>query len=379
MLLWIIAGALAGSVLFFQLGGLVADFAPQELAVRESSSSLQRIIDNPVNAPHKLGQLVLQTVGFNGPMAMRSVSALYGLLVIFLFFSVLRHWFTMRMAILGTVLFAVSSWFLHVARLGTPDILQAGILALVACGLWLRFSKQRSWAILIASLVAIVCLYIPGMVWFVIALAIWQGPIILKELKRMPALPIILTGLASLVLLAPLIIASFRRPMLLANLAGLPEQFIGWQAIGKNFISIPVQLFARGPDNPVLWLGRLPILDVFSIAMFVLGTYYLYFRRRLDRTKLLLGILVVGSLLTALGGLVSLTILLPFVYIIITVGLSLMLQQWFTVFPRNPLARSLGVVLLSAALLVTVYYHTTRYFIAWPNNPQTQQAFNQNS
>ena len=375
--LYIIAFCAVSSLLFFRLEALVPNFAAPELAARESSNSIRQIIDNPVNAPHKLGQFVLQTAGLEGPLAMRAASAAFGVLAVYLFFLVIQSWFTTRVAVLGSLLFATSSWFLHIARLGTPDILLMGILALLVCGMWLRFSKKRSSAVFITGIVTAVSLYIPGLVGFVIVFGLWKRQVIIRELRRIPANLTATMALVSLLLITPLIIAITRDPQLLKTLVGLPQFFIGWEAMARNLLDIPIQLFARGPDNPVLWLGRLPILDIFSTVMFALGIYCLYVKRRLDRSKLLMGVLVSGSLLVALGGAVNLTLLLPFVYMVVTFGLALMLRQWFVVFPRNPLARNVGVVLLGIVVALSAFYHLSHYFIAWPNAPATRQAFSQ--
>jgi hypothetical protein len=54
---------------------------------------------------------------------------------------------------------------------------------------------------------------------------------------------------------------------------------------------------------------------------------------------------------------------------------ALLLQQWFTVFPRNPLARLIGVLMVSLLVVLSAYYNTRHYFVAWPKNSQTEQVF----
>jgi hypothetical protein len=104
------------------------------------------------------------------------------------------------------------------------------------------------------------------------------------------------------------------------------------------------------------------------------GVYWYFFLRRLDRTKLLLGGLVGGAILSALS-IDALPILLPFIYLLAGAGMTLLLQQWFTVFPRNPLARNIGVGLIAVLLAFVGYYHMHRYFVAWPHTPETKQAY----
>jgi hypothetical protein len=50
-------------------------------------------------------------------------------------------------------------------------------------------------------------------------------------------------------------------------------------------------------------------------------------------------------------------------------GIVEILQRWLESFPRNPVARSIGVCLLVAAIGFTSFYHLQRYFVAWGNNP----------
>lgn len=111
--------------------------------------------------------------------------------------------------------------------------------------------------------------------------------------------------------------------------------------------------------------------------MVIIGVYAYAFRYKLDRTKLLAGIFIVGSLLVALGGGVTISFLMPFVYIVVAGGVALMLQQWSTVFPRNPVAKTLATTLMSIVVALVAFYHINHYFIAWPNAPETHSAFQQ--
>jgi hypothetical protein len=66
---------------------------------------------------------------------------------------------------------------------------------------------------------------------------------------------------------------------------------------------------------------------------------------------------------------------MPFIFIMVAGGMALMLQQWFTVFPYNPVAKTLGAILMTLAVLVTSYYTITQYYIAWPNAPETKTVY----
>ena len=68
-------------------------------------------------------------------------------------------------------------------------------------------------------------------------------------------------------------------------------------------------------------------------------------------------------------------ILLPFVYIGIITGIVELINQWFTYFPRNPLARNIGISLLVFSITLTSAYHLESYFVAWPNDPDTKTVY----
>src|SRR5690606_18724064 len=112
---------------------LVPGLSEAELQTLNQSGDWHVILDNPINAPYKLLQLVLAKFDLVSPFTVRSISALCGLAAIGAFYYVLSRWHTSRIALLGTALFATSSWFLYYARLATPEILLplAALLSIV--------------------------------------------------------------------------------------------------------------------------------------------------------------------------------------------------------------------------------------------------------
>jgi hypothetical protein len=178
--------------------------------------------------------------------------------------------------------------------------------------------------------------------------------------------------------LGPLFYALFQDPQLLKTYIGLSSnplaQLVG---IPKRILLIPVKLaFYNSPISPVNGINKLPLLDIFAVAMAILGAYnYFVNDRILDRSKLLFGGIVMASGLYALNGPVGIQTLLPFVYLLVAGGIAFMLQQWFKVFPSNPIAKVMATTLLSVALISVCYYHANRYFVAWPSIPATRAVF----
>ena len=222
-----------------------------------------------------------------------------------------------------------------------------------------------------------IALYIPGFVWFVLGGLVWQRRIVLYELHQTKVVNKLLAGLLLLVLATPLIWASIKHPAVAQLSVGLPSIWPSPVQFLQNAYHIPLQLFVHGPNNPILWLGQSPILNIFEDAMFILGVYAFWQHRELERTRLLLGLGVLCSVLIIIGGLVTITALIPLIYITIAAGLLYTLEVWFSVFPRNPVARGVGILVLAVAMLVSCNYHLREYFVAWPNAPATHAVFTQ--
>jgi hypothetical protein len=135
----------------------------------------------------------------------------------------------------------------------------------------------------------------------------------------------------------------------------------------------------KGPTTATVWLPRLPILDFFSLIMMVLGALFYAKHIRAPRTRMLLILFILGAALFALGGPVTISILVPLMYLLVTAGFGYLLHEWLLVFPRNPLARSLGFSLLGIAVSLSCIYNLRAYFVAWPHNSATEAAFHKTS
>ncbi len=372
-------GTLLYFLLWFKLGSLTGGIsateatAQQHLAVRDIS--LRGIFDNPLYLPYSLILYILQTLGLHGPAALRGVSAVIATASAVSFYLLIRRWHSSRLAIFGTLLFTTSSWFLHLARYADTDILYVGIVAVILTGVWLQQSKYRRLMLAFVLIASTLYMYVPGMIWFIALTGIWQFKRLIKEMTHVRWWYNALIVLGGIALLLPMGWSVARNPELIRPVLGLPEVFPSLAQILQNLIDLPVNIFVSGPKDPAKWLPSTPYLDIFSSMMLIIGIYWSLFKIGLDRIRVTYGVLIAGSILIVLGGPVSAALLLPGLYILITAGMTFMLQQWFTVFPRNPIARTVGTSLLSLAVLIAVFYNINHYFIAWPNTPSVRQTF----
>ena len=304
----------------------------------------------------------------------RLPSSVFGFIIVACFYALLSLWYRPRVAILGTILFATSSWFLRGSRLGTPEVMSSLSITLVLFWAWLQRTRHPRVAFVISCLAVVGLLYIPGMIWFIALAGIWRGKQLLADLAKLPTTIVVVMALVSLLLLAPFFYSVFITPSLVLTVLGFSNDW-SLATISKQLIHIPTYLFVRGPSDALVTTGKAAVLDIFTITMVVLGFYTTAKSWRLDRNKITLALLASGLILCAIGDLRVLTPLLVPIYLLATAGIAFMLEEWLRVFPRNPLARGIATTLLSVAVLLASFYHITNYFIAWPNTPLTKTTF----
>lgn len=365
---------LFGWLLWWQLGTLTHGYSGGELASYQTSIDLHTIFNHPLNAPFTLLAHLLLHFKPHSLFMLRIASTVFGLLTLSSFYWLVRYWHGQRAAIFGTILFGASAWFLHTVRAGEPDVLLFGLLSLTACSVWFKHSG-RSFAIVLCLALAAIFLYVPGMVWFIIAGMIWQWRTIDRIFKAHLWM-VTLGGALLLAIIAPLALSIYRTPLVAKAFVGLPQE--GWPhpfTAMRHLAEIPLQLIFRGPQDPEHWLGHIAVLDVFCLAMLFLGVYVYTKHGNLIRTQLLTVILLIGLALISLGGSVNLSIIMPFIYILVAAGVGLLLDRWYAVFPRNPIAQSVAILLVSVTVFASCWYGYRQYFVAWPATPETKPLF----
>lgn len=379
LLVGLIGLALLAGVLGYQLGSLMGGVSEAEQpvvqAVQGRTLSARDIANDPLFLPYKLGMYALEKIGLTSVGAIRAIGAVCGFIGAIAFYLLLLKWHTRRIAILGTLLLATSSWFLTSARLAVPESAYLLLPFLFYLGAKLEQGEQRLPTAAACFVGTALLLYIPGLVWFVMPGIIWQRRRILNRLSELNSGTTIPLAILAILMLVPLGYGFFMGDASLPAWLGMDVAGLTPMIFIRNLLDVPMQLIIRTEANAAIHLGTLPLLDIATTIFAGLGVYWYFFQRSLDRVKLIVAGLVVSALLIALNGNEMLSLLIPFVYVVAAAGITLMLQQWFTVFPRNPLARGLGVSLVIVVVGLISFYHLQRYFVAWPNTPETKQAY----
>jgi hypothetical protein len=385
--LWLVGGFVVGlaAVVFlmvYRLGNIMPGISSGEKAFYSLGLGWHGIYRNPLDLPLKL----LWSADFKylapvGHTLLRAPAAITGGFTIIAFYILLLLWYGQRTAVLGAILFATSAWTLHVSRLANLNVeyLAAMTFFLLSTAIIHR-RPEAKYAYWLINLAWGLLLYVPGMV-FLVAYNLYRqrsdiGHGASLQKGFLPKLAYVFTGLVWIPLLGRYLI---RTPKNVYSWLGLPAKYASPLHIVKEFLAIFYHIFIRGPQLPTLWLGRTPILDIFGIITALTGLYFYITHIRATRTRLLIVSLIVGAVLIALGGSVSLSIIIPIIYIFIAAGVAYLLSKWLSVFPENPIARSLGYILISLAVAASVVYNLRDYFVAWPHNDASVSSFDVNT
>jgi hypothetical protein len=373
--------ALLAYVLYFHhLGTLLPGYSQAEIASYASAADWHVILKDPVNAPYKLPVWLGGAVAHQGLLITRVVSAGFGILAALFFFLIARLRYRYWIACTGTVLFATSAGFLHAARLGTAIVLQLAVSAFIWCVLWYRARYEYRTAIgYVATLLLGILCYIPGILWFELFGLILLQTSIRRQLREVATGHLVAWIVVFLAVIAPLVYATIKNLHLGLEVMGLPQNLHTLMHIPHNLLNTVLAIGIRSDGNPLLWVGHVPLLNVTELTLAMLGTYMYFYRIR--RTSSLSSIFLIGCtllaiLLASLGGNVTVVCLVPLLYLLVTSGLNNLLGRWLAVFPRNPIARSSGIVIIAVMLFFSALYQIRTYFVAWPHTPATRQTFN---
>lgn len=374
-----IAVAAIAGLYVLQLGW-PGKLTPTETAIANTNRQPANIAHNPLNAPYKLLDYAWLHLPLHQTAAARMAAVCLALAAIAVFYMLASRWHSRSSAIYATILFAASTWLLHVGRLGDSEIMFVLTpLALLLLASWLNTTEHHNWAVLLCGLVGSLALLTPGGVWFVIALIVLLVGAVASHYRRARA-GAILGSVATLVLFVAWLAFSFwQHSALIRPWLGVPGTFAGPLTMLRHWLGSLVYLALRGPDLSGAWLAHTPVLDAATSVLLLFGIVLYRKHLRNVRTQLLLTFFAIGSLLVALNGAVALGFLVGVVYLIVATGLAFFQHQWFKVFPRNPVARGLAAALMVILLVSIVVFHTQRYFIAWQRSPATPQIFTTSS
>jgi hypothetical protein len=375
--LWPLAAVLLAGLFFYRLGNLTAGLSLSELKSAALPLGLHNIYRSPLYLPLKLARtLVFFVFPEHGQLLSRLPNALFGLATVIVFAFLIRLWHGRQIAVLAGFMFAASAWTLHVSRIVGFEVLYLWAMPtlLLAYLLLQKYPRPSLWYL--TAILNGLLLYVPGLVWLVILNAYLQRELLTGAWRQFNGFWQRLFYFLGHLIWLPLLLVDLTRPGQLKLWLGLPTHFSSLTHSLKDIVAVPVHLFIRGPQYPEIWLGRAPILDLFTLAAALIGIYFYFSRWPSARGRLLAAFFILGWIEVGLSGPVGLSLLVPLLYTTAATGLAYLFRDWIKVFPRNPLARGLCLGLLSVAVALSCLYNLRAYFIAWPHNSVTRQTFN---
>ena len=371
-------GVLTG-VTLYRLGSLTGGLSPQELIAASTPVGWHGIYNQPLDLPLKLVRSAFFWLfPAHGQLVTRLPNAILGALAIVTFTLLIRCWHGRRVAILAGLLFATSAWVLHVSRLASPDVLYLWAVPTLLLTNYLVKKYGRNPLVWYGNLLVWgMMLYVPGLIWLVAISAYLQRQQLAAAWQHFRAwwqrALYLLFGLIWL----PLLIDYLARTHNFVVWLGVPPHLAGPLNLVKQLAGVPLHLFIRGPEYPELWLGRAPILDVFTLTACAVGIYFYATHLGASRPRLLGLFAATGLILVASAGPVGLSLLVSLLYVCAATGVAYLLRHWMRVFPNNPLARGLGLGLIALVVGLAAAYNLRAYFVAWPHNRVTQAVFRQ--
>jgi hypothetical protein len=364
-------------LLLHKLGSLVGGMSANEINFANTAYGWHGIYHNPFFLPLKLiASAVFFLAPAHGQILTRVPSALLGGLTVGMFAWLIWLWHGPRTAFFSTVLFATGAWTLHVSRLASFDVVYLWALpALMVVQVLLHRQGQRAIVWYGSILTWGLLLYVPGLVWLVGFQLFQQRSVLVAAWAKIASWPRrALSIVATAAGLSLLILHLFRSGQFVAWL-GLPSHWPSLAHQIKLFLAVPTHLFIRGPQYPETWLAKSPILDLFTLLVTGLGAYFYIKNWRASRSRSIGLQFIIGCLLVGLGGAVTLSLVVPMLYMAAAAGLAYLLHEWLKVFPRNPLARSLGIGLITVCVSLSCLYNLRAYFVAWPHHADTRAVF----
>jgi hypothetical protein len=375
------------------LGAVLTLFAYKQNSLIPGTNSYEhtviQAVDNyeytwraPVNSPYITASYIVKQITFlDSLQSARLIAALASVASIYMFFQLLRNWLlSPGKALVGTALFATSSWTLVLGRGAHSSVVGVFLLLLIfTLGTRLLFTTKPFYDWLFLAIATSLALYTPMLIWLVLTAGIVS---LLHYRQRQRSLPLkkwqraVVIGVPILLVL-PLAIATLRKPEFILQLLAISSPVRSIPDLFANFAEVIKTIFFGADHTSALGLGNLPFIDIFSLFMFIIGVYYFERRFALKRSKLLFGGLLMGILICSISkvDMLNVSLLLPLVYIFVSAGLHETITRWLNVFPRNPLARTTGIVAIAIALGFTSSFHLTKVFIARPGNPEVRALY----
>lgn len=379
---FILAGISFG---FWRLTNIAHGFSGSELNTILANSSWNNWAHLPLSPLTHFGQSIILKLWGVSLFGLRSVSVVIGLATLLFIYLSIRHWLGRTIAILASTLIVSSSQFLLQARQATGSIELLFWLALTCYFVWKlhETGKKKWWFGWCLSMVGLS--YNQGGIWVLLAIltiAVFDTEF-RKSLQRIKSNRKSIGIFIYLAGIAPIIYLGLKTPSLINRFLNIGSninfsQYI--QNLANNFVSIFMQTPSIAQSQGLS--GRYVVHFTLG-ALFILGLLALvkgyhfgegFLTGSFRRTALIL--LVIGLFISSLSSsfIAKNYVIFP-VILVMSTGIWLLMKSWASIYPLNPYARTLGLILIISLVAISVFSNYKFYFDAWGYAPQTSYTF----
>lgn len=317
-------------------------------------------------------------------LALRLWPAILGVATVFLTWEWVKAWFGLRTAWLAAFLLAVTPWAVTISRDGSVAALFPFLLGLT---LWLA-TRARQQATTIRYLLLACALALDlaaGPVgWLIVILTLGLGIVRLTQTKQLGDWSTArIVGLASGGVLTALTVAGVVKSW--SHFHHLPSAsgFTGsFSTLGHNTVDVLLMFNVRGDENYHHNLASEPMLNVFVGLMLITGILVAISRLHLRpyRTAFIFAVaMLLPAILSSEGvpNAAHAAAALPLILTFSAIGISYMLELWYTTFPINSAARATGQFAILTLLALSLFVGYTQYFRAWAGSSEVYNAYHE--
>ncbi|HEX5797888.1 MAG TPA: hypothetical protein VFX79_00905 [Candidatus Saccharimonadales bacterium] len=330
------------------------------------SSSTDVILSESSYMPQKFFLYFTHSSGLSSEFMLKIYSFLFILLVVYLFYIVCLRWLGRNTALLTTLLFSSSSWMILSSQSLDFNNIYLVFIPLAICLNYLLAQNKNTWKLLFAGLLFAATLYSPGIIWSILGFIILLPFFMQKILEKYDLRKIWMLLAIIFVTIIPLFVSFVLYPDNFAHiLAGDSQTTVS--SFTQNLQASLEALFLNGIPDSNLWLVGTPIFNYLSCLLLVFGLVALFVDKRLKhRFDFLAVSLIFAVLALTFVGLPALSLIIPIVYLTAGYGIKFLLDNWYSIFPSNPVARNLGLSLVVFTVVLSSGYNIVRYYVAWP-------------
>ena len=87
--------------------------------------------------------------------------------------------------------------------------------------------------------------------------------------------------------------------------------------------------------------------------------------------------MLIPGIFTKAGVIDMITGVMPAIFVLSAYTVNYVIRNWFRTFPFNKKARSVMIVMFSAFFALALIFNYQKYFVAWANNDQVKNEYNQ--